>query len=809
MRRLFLPVVVSALMAACGGGGSPAQPAPTGLSYPTPDVLVLGTGVVLSPTVTGTVSSYRVSPQLPPGLAIDAGTGQISGTPTAVAASTTYTVTATNSGGSAAFGVSITVNDTAPSISYGVGLLPTTVGVAVQTLTPTNTGGAVVAWTVSPALPPGLTLGASDGSISGTPTAEAAPGSYVVTAVNSGGQSSATVRIDATAILLELGHDTDVNFIQSSGTRVLSAGSNWVLWDSASGNAIADGAGTARLAGPVLAQETHAGCCDMGFEMRASSDGHVLSEIPARYFWWKLAADGSYVCAGSERGLWAWSPSGTLLVSRTGDFSASLVYAAPGEVRVALGPAGQDVIETISVATGSSVVGPRFQGLFHSWFLDGERFLTHAATTVWVYSRAGDLQDSKILTSLASLTGQGNWFWNLPGTLDIYAVGASAQPAATYVVNGQLVPSGLAIGVLDVPLGVIDLSGASPSRTDHVLPGCGGCTPLGFTSLPATGWFVGQRSVVLDGSSLTGTPRYFGLGAVLGIAAGGGERVAVATNSGHILIVNVLTKAVERRIDAYSSMMAMSPDGASLYAAMDPHYGIDRSIKKYSVSSGAEVASAPYANGTYTELVEMMLAAPGTTLALGLRDSAPGMAGNYRHEVLASLGGPVQWSDSGVITYGAVSYDWTNPAIPPFRISPDGTLIATSNGLEVWQAATDVLKDGNLVATVPGLADVWLDDGRLLVSQYSLGSSVTGIDSIYDPTGIRQMTTQFRAYPDSRMVGSDAIYSPTNGQVISVSTGATLWQSLLPGRSGIGAATGTHVVFPSGVGPPRVYAEPY
>jgi hypothetical protein len=273
--------------------------------------------------------------------------------------------------------------------------------------------------------------------------------------------------------------------------------------------------------------------------------------------------------------------------------------------------------------------------------------------------------------------------------------------------------------------------------------------------------------------------------------------------------VNVLTKAVERRIDAYSSKMAITPDGSGLYAAMDPNYGIDRPIKLYSVSSGAEVATAPYGNGIYTELVEMMLAAPGTRLALGLRDSPPGIAGNYLHEVMASLGGPVLWSDSGVITYGALSYNWTNPLIPPFRISPDGTLIATSNGLDVWQAATDVLKDGNFVTTVPGLADIWLDNGRLLVSQYSLGSNVTGSNSIYDPTGFRVTTTQFAAYPDSRMVGSDAIYSPTNTQIISTSTGATIWQSLLPGRSGIGAANGSHIVFPSGSGPPRVYAEPY
>jgi uncharacterized repeat protein (TIGR01451 family) len=46
-------------------------------------------------------------------------TGVISGTPSAISSTATYTVTAFNSGGSASFGVEITVNDIAPStLSY-------------------------------------------------------------------------------------------------------------------------------------------------------------------------------------------------------------------------------------------------------------------------------------------------------------------------------------------------------------------------------------------------------------------------------------------------------------------------------------------------------------------------------------------------------------------------------------------------------------------------------------------------------------------------------------------------------------------
>ena len=63
----------------------------------------------ITPTVTGTVTSYSVSPALPAGLSLNASNGQISGTPTVSAAPATYTVTATNSGGSTTFGLSLKV----------------------------------------------------------------------------------------------------------------------------------------------------------------------------------------------------------------------------------------------------------------------------------------------------------------------------------------------------------------------------------------------------------------------------------------------------------------------------------------------------------------------------------------------------------------------------------------------------------------------------------------------------------------------------------------------------------------------------
>jgi hypothetical protein len=85
-------------------------PAPSGLSYPSPNTYAKDSAIqTLVPTVQGAVTSYSVSPGLPAGLSIDAASGAISGTPSAAAAATQYTVTAANSTGSTSFVLSITV----------------------------------------------------------------------------------------------------------------------------------------------------------------------------------------------------------------------------------------------------------------------------------------------------------------------------------------------------------------------------------------------------------------------------------------------------------------------------------------------------------------------------------------------------------------------------------------------------------------------------------------------------------------------------------------------------------------------------
>ena len=107
--RCYAALVVGTMLtlAGCGGGGGnsasppPMTQAPSGLTYPNVGTPVVGVAVpALTPTVTGTVSAYSVTPPLPAGLTLDTTSGAISGTPTAATPNTSYVVKATNNGGS-------------------------------------------------------------------------------------------------------------------------------------------------------------------------------------------------------------------------------------------------------------------------------------------------------------------------------------------------------------------------------------------------------------------------------------------------------------------------------------------------------------------------------------------------------------------------------------------------------------------------------------------------------------------------------------------------------------------------------------
>ena len=143
----------------------------------------------------GAVVSYSINPDIGNGLLFDETIGTISGTPTAAASETTYTITATNSGGTNDAMVTITVNDAIPIISINPTTVTATVGIAITDITITSNGGAVVSYSISPDIGNGLMFNPTTGTISGMPEAVATAITYTITTTNTGGTATATVTI--------------------------------------------------------------------------------------------------------------------------------------------------------------------------------------------------------------------------------------------------------------------------------------------------------------------------------------------------------------------------------------------------------------------------------------------------------------------------------------------------------------------------------------------------------------------------------------------------------------------------------------
>ncbi len=83
-----------------------------------------------------------------------------------------------------------------PAISYGASSQKFIIGTTIFPLTPTNTGGAIASFSITPSLPAGLTFNSSTGVISGNPTVLSASTTYFITAFNAGGNNLTTIDIE-------------------------------------------------------------------------------------------------------------------------------------------------------------------------------------------------------------------------------------------------------------------------------------------------------------------------------------------------------------------------------------------------------------------------------------------------------------------------------------------------------------------------------------------------------------------------------------------------------------------------------------
>ena len=168
------------------------------LDYGTPGALAQGAPISpLAPAAGPEGTPSFAATGLPDGLTISATTGEITGTPTTVG-STSVTVNMTDDIGASQDTFTLEVVATTPP-NYGSDAFTLPVDQAITPITPALSPAGTPAFTQS-GLPPGLVLGAGDGTISGTPTT---PGFYetTVTMTDDGGSVDVVLEFTITSAL--------------------------------------------------------------------------------------------------------------------------------------------------------------------------------------------------------------------------------------------------------------------------------------------------------------------------------------------------------------------------------------------------------------------------------------------------------------------------------------------------------------------------------------------------------------------------------------------------------------------------------
>lgn len=173
--------------------------APSNLTYSNEDIVLVKGSLMpeLNPSNTGgLITSYVSNPFLPGGLVLNKTTGIISGTPTQVVPRTQFSIVGSNATGETTRTIYIQINDVEPSnLSYGISSYTFDRGITIPNLLPTNSGGAITNYSVSPDLPDGLVLDNTTGEISGTPNTFIGGTDFTITGVNTGGSTTVTLNI--------------------------------------------------------------------------------------------------------------------------------------------------------------------------------------------------------------------------------------------------------------------------------------------------------------------------------------------------------------------------------------------------------------------------------------------------------------------------------------------------------------------------------------------------------------------------------------------------------------------------------------
>ena len=619
------------------------------------------------------------------------------------------------------------------------------------------------------------------------------------------------------AFELDLGHVLPVISLTRRGDRGLSIDfdGHWALWDLGAAARMVSGdlecafpsgceRRRAELAPGLLVIET-----GIGLELRAATTGQLTTIVPVVPSNWGVASDGSYVWAATTTAVQVWDASGALVRALPGDYRTAQAFAAPGELRVIGGAAGERVVERIPLPDGTPSVSAPFSGSFRTWFTDGEHFLTVTGTTVWVYSRLGAQVGFGSLQLGLQVGGSGAYVWTHDPSasgnqLSFYVATDLATPIATYALEGstKVVPSRDTVAALPIgwPTARVFRLGATVTEDPPVT------LPVEYLSAygsDGNAWLLAAgQGVILDGigatpaASLSRGRMHSVSGTTDGIAA-------IATDGGGVLMLRAgAPVTMLPTLPWRSSHVELSTDAAT--AVIGPFLGSsqyrdDRTLRVVDVATRAETYAWLYTWSTWltSRFFDFGFARGGDVVCHAINSSTPRSC-----LLTTTAGAPVTDVGPALIFEGGVV-----GRAPHF--SPSGARAAvTMDGNASSSASTLLYQDSALAGAVDGIDLGWLDEDHVLIAHYDgpggrwSSTTIHTVDgTLTGPSGLREITPLTSGSSPMRgaMVpaGGGAVYVPVDNAVYDAVTGNTLWRG--PALSVGGGVAGDHVVYMDGV----------
>ena len=138
--------------------------------------------------------TWSISPGLPSGLSLNPTNGQVSGTPAGYSPTTLYTITVTDAIGQIS-SRSVSFNVVSNILEIAVARQENPVAVYNNPIDPyqpvvvTHPGNGTITWSITPALPAGLSFDTVTGYMSGTPQVKESLSTYTITAIDQSAQS--------------------------------------------------------------------------------------------------------------------------------------------------------------------------------------------------------------------------------------------------------------------------------------------------------------------------------------------------------------------------------------------------------------------------------------------------------------------------------------------------------------------------------------------------------------------------------------------------------------------------------------------